>query len=169
MLTPQLKGFVLPEQGKLGSTERRDATLTSEAGFPMGTKLLSFSAMLWSWGEKRERRQHGARGSPRRAAGKQGPRGVEPCPPDDSPPPRPRTERSRRDPALLDGLGAARGRGAAAPPRAHPSLVLLLLLLQLVLVHARPVQVEPQRLRHPWQQRREQRRHDSWGGAGAGG
>ncbi len=45
------------------------------------------------------------------------------------------------------------GRGA------YPGLVLLLLLVQLGLVHAGSVQVEPQRLRYPGEERGEQRGH----------
>lgn len=41
----------------------------------------------------------------------------------------------------------------------HPGLVLLLLLVQLGLVHAGSVQVEPQRLCDPGEERREQRGH----------
>uniref|UniRef100_A0A6I8MXX5 Small ribosomal subunit protein uS12 n=1 Tax=Ornithorhynchus anatinus TaxID=9258 RepID=A0A6I8MXX5_ORNAN len=51
----------------------------------------------------------------------------------------------------------------------HPSLVLLLLLLQLVLVHARPVEVKPQGLGHPGQQRGEQRGHGGARGPGGRG
>lgn len=41
----------------------------------------------------------------------------------------------------------------------YPGLVLLLLLVQLGLVHTRPVQVEPQGLSYPGEQRGEQRGH----------
>lgn len=42
---------------------------------------------------------------------------------------------------------------------AYPGLVLLLLLVQLGLVHTGSVQVEPQGLRYPWEERGEQRGH----------
>lgn len=41
----------------------------------------------------------------------------------------------------------------------YPGLVLLLLLVQLGLIHTRSVQIKPQRLRYPGQQRRKQRGH----------
>lgn len=41
----------------------------------------------------------------------------------------------------------------------YPGLVLLLLLVQLGLVHTGPIQIEPQGLRYPGEERGEQRGH----------
>lgn len=49
--------------------------------------------------------------------------------------------------------------GAVAAGEADPGLVLLLLLMQLRLIHTRPVEVEPEGLSDPGEERREECGH----------